>query len=112
MPTITYQGTEIECEAGQNLRDALQEAGLSPHNGRSALLNCRGHATCGTCAVAVLGDEDAVSERNAKEERRLSIPPHDLEANLRLACQTTVNGDITVRKGDGFWGQRLSPPHD
>jgi ferredoxin len=106
MPTITYEGADIECEAGATLRDALKSAGLSPHNGSADLLNCRGHATCGTCAVVVEGDESAVSERNASERRRLSIPPHEREENLRLACQTEVYDDVTVEKGDGFWGQR------
>jgi ferredoxin len=105
MPTVTYQGTELECEAGEILRDVLKDAGLTPHNGSADLLNCRGRATCGTCAVAVTGDDDAVSERNAKERRRLSFPPHDIEDGLRLACQTEVYGDITVEKGEGFWGQ-------
>lgn len=106
MPTITYDGSEIECEEGQILRNALKSAGLSPHNGSADLLNCRGHATCGTCAVVVDGDEGAVSERNASEQRRLSMPPHELAENLRLACQTEVYDDVTVEKGDGFWGQR------
>lgn len=107
MPTITYDDAEIECEEGAILRDALKEAGTTPHNGRADLLNCRGLATCGTCAVVVEGEDGAVSERNGKERRRLSTPPHDLEEDLRLACQTEVYDDITVTKGDGFWGQHL-----
>lgn len=107
MPTIDYEGVEVDCEDGAILRDALEAAGTTPHNGRADLLNCRGHATCGTCAVVVEGDDGAVSERNRKERRRLSVPPHELEENLRLACQTEVYDDISVRKGDGFWGQHL-----
>jgi ferredoxin len=105
MPTITYEGTETECERGAVLRDVLLAAGLTPHNGRADLLNCRGHGTCGTCAVAVEGDEGAVSEPTRIERGRLSVPPHDPEAGLRLACQTRVYDDVTVRKGEGFWGQ-------
>jgi len=107
MPTITYEGAEIECDDGAILRDALKEAGMTPHNGSADLLNCRGHSTCGTCAVVVEGD-DAVSERNENERRRLSMPPHELEDNLRLACQTEVYGNVTVKKGDGFWGQHVT----
>jgi hypothetical protein len=33
------------------------------------------------------------------------MPPHRLEAGLRLACQTTVLGDVTVTKYDGLFGQ-------
>jgi ferredoxin len=102
MPTVTFRGEEIECETGDVLRDVLREAGLSPHNGSAGALNCRGHGTCGTCAVAV---EGAVGEPTARERQRLSLPPHDADGGLRLSCQTTVEGDVTVRKYPGFWGQ-------
>ena len=104
MPTIRFRGNEIECDRGDLLRDALLDAGESPHNGSSDLLNCRGHATCGTCAVEVSGD---VSEMNNDERRRLSFPPHDEESGLRLACQTHVHGDVEVVKYPGFWGQKV-----
>jgi ferredoxin len=104
MPTIHYRGRDIECEPGANLRDALREAGETPHNGLSKQLNCHGIATCGTCAVAV---EGAVSEPTSQEERRLSFAPHDPDSGLRLACQTRVEGDVTVTKHDGFWGQKV-----
>lgn len=107
MPVIHYRGSEIECERGDVLRDALIEAGETPHNGRSRLLNCRGHATCGTCAVAVEGE---VSDPGDRERRRLSAPPHDADAGLRLACQTRVLGDVTVAKHPGFWGQHADEP--
>lgn len=105
MPTISFQGCDIECEAGTLLRDALKTAGETPHNGRADLLNCRGFGTCGTCAVEIEGQ---VSEPTAIERRRLSVPPHDPESGLRLACQTRVEGDVTVRKHDGFWGQHVN----
>jgi len=38
----------------------------------------------------------------------LNFPPHggsDQSHNLRLACQVQVNGDISVKKRLGFWGQ-------
>jgi ferredoxin len=102
MPTVRFRGTEIDCEEGAILRDVLLDAGESPHNGRADLLNCRGHGTCGTCAVAVDGP---VSEPTGRERRRLDFPPHDLDSGLRLSCQTRVEGDVTVEKFDGFWGQ-------
>ena len=102
MPTIEFRDREIECEAGAILRDALLEANESPHNGRADALNCRGHGTCGTCAVEV---EGSVSEMGERERRRLSFPPHDLDSGLRLACQTRVEGDLVVEKHPGLWGQ-------
>ena len=104
MPTIEFEDRKIECDEGAVLRDALLEAGETPHNGLADTLNCRGMATCGTCAVSVDGD---VSERSGAERRRLSVPPHDPESGLRLACQTDVYGDVTVTKHDGFWGQHV-----
>jgi len=104
MPTVKFRGTEIECEDGDILRDALLRADESPHNGRADLLNCRGHGTCGTCAVEVTGD---VSEPTGRETRRLNVPPHTPEHGLRLACQTRVRGDLEVVKHDGFWGQHV-----
>lgn len=102
MPAIQFRGREIECKEGAVLRSALLEAAQSPHNGRADALNCHGHGTCGTCAVAV---EGTVSEMSAGERRRLSFPPHDLDSGLRLACQTRVEGDVVVEKYPGFWGQ-------
>ena len=102
MPTVEFRGRTIECEAGATLRDVLREAGVSPHNGSADALNCRGHGTCGTCAVAVEGE---VSEMDGGERRRLDFPPHDADSGLRLSCQTQVLGDVTVTKYPGFWGQ-------
>lgn len=102
MPTIHFRGRDIHCETGELLRDALKAAGETPHNGAADRLNCRGHGTCGTCAVDVDGD---VSDPTAQERRRLSFPPHDPDDGLRLACQTRVEGDLRVEKHGGFWGQ-------
>jgi Ferredoxin len=104
MPTVEYRGEAIECEEGALLRDVLREAGLTPHNGRADTLNCRGHGTCGTCAVAVDGE---VGEMTDGERRRLSLPPHSVDDDLRLACQTRVEGDLSVTKYGGFFGQDL-----
>lgn len=103
MPTVEFRGEEIECEEDAVLRDVLVGAGLTPHNGRADALNCRGHGTCGTCAVAVEGE---VNETTDAERRRLSLPPHDPDDGLRLACQTRVQGDVSVTKHGGFFGQK------
>nr|WP_267635639.1 2Fe-2S iron-sulfur cluster binding domain-containing protein [Halovenus rubra] len=71
MPTVTFRDKEIECETGAILRDVLREADLSAHNGRATILNCRGHGSCGTCAVTVSGD---VSRHSRREKARLSVP--------------------------------------
>ena len=103
----------VTIQKGEILRTALMKRGISPHNGNSRLINCRGLGTCGTCAVEVTtpgNDKSGIEpmERNMKEKIRLNFPPHgseDQSSNLRLACQIQVQGDILVTKKAGFWGQ-------
>jgi ferredoxin len=95
---------------GETVRTAALRRGLiSPHNGRANLINCRGLGTCGTCAVQIDGDVQP-AERNAREQLRLSFPPHGsslTSSTLRLACQVQVRGDIQVTKRTGFWGNMM-----
>ncbi len=109
MPTVTVRGRELECERGAVLRDVLLQADESPHNGRSNALNCRGLGTCGTCAVAVSGE---TSEPGRRERLRLATPPHGSGSGLRLACQLRVEGDLSVEKYPGFWGQHTDRGRD
>ena len=99
---------------GTLLRTAMLRSGVSPHNEGARLINCRGIGSCGTCAVEVEGAVEPPT-RSARESLRLSLPPHtagNTEARgLRLACQCTVQGDVRLRKNDGFWGSgaKLAP---
>ena len=116
------KSTTIEIEKGELLRSAMLKRGLSPHNGRSRLINCRGLGTCGTCSVEISCNNDSGLEpkdRNMKERLRLTFPPHgsvDQSPDLRLACQVQVYDDIIVKKRTGFWGQdtdgKLSEGYD
>jgi len=101
MPQVTAEGKTFECEVGANLRQVLLKQGIDLYNGAAQMINCHGFGTCGTCAVRV---EGSVSEISGREKARLSLPPHNLEKGLRLACQTQVTGDVTVTKYDGFSG--------
>lgn len=102
MPKVTAHGNTFDCEVGANLRKVLIEHDVNLYNGNAKWINCRGIGSCGTCAVMIEGD---VSVANWKDRRRRSLPPHNAERPLRLACQTKVLGDIKVTKYDQFWGQ-------
>lgn len=102
MPTITAQGKSFDCSTGDNLRRVLLDHNIDLYNGNARLINCRGIGSCGTCAVHIEGN---ISPANWKDRGRRSLPPHNAERSLRLACQTQVLGDITVTKYDQFWGQ-------
>jgi ferredoxin len=104
MPEVRFKGKIVKCEKGANLRKVLLENGLSPHNGNSRVVSCFGIGTCGTCAVKLTGTTNPISK---KEKIRLSLAPHQLSNGLRLACQVKVLHDLTVEKGDGFWGQHI-----
>ena len=106
MPAIKFQNKELRCEVDENLRDVLLQHQLPPYNGAAKWLNCRGLGTCGTCAVEITG---AVSQKTKVEKWRLNFPPHKEEKGLRLACQCKVQGDLDVRKHEGFWGENVSP---
>ncbi|NHN41458.1 (2Fe-2S)-binding protein [Halorubellus sp. JP-L1] len=104
-PTVTFGDTSVTCEVGDQLRAVLLAAeGHSPHNDVTQVANCGGNGLCGTCAVSCDGDVDEMGDR---ERRRLSLPPHEAASGLRLACQTHVQGDVTVGKHDGYWGQHV-----
>jgi ferredoxin len=102
MPKVTAQGKTFDCVQGANLRQVFLQQGIDLYNGNAALINCHGIGSCGTCAVEITGE---VSPPNWRDRARRSLPPHDPQRNLRLACQTRVLGDVTVQKYDGFWGQ-------
>jgi len=110
MPTVEFHDpgdgapATVECEAGETLRDVLLAADLPVHNGPRAL-SCHGLGSCGTCALRVEGPVDP-PDPGRRERVRLRVPPHDPDAGLRLACQVAVEGDLAVRKGEGFWGSR------
>ena len=106
MPTVAFAGKKVECPEGANLRTVLVRARLPLYNGAARALHCRGLGACGTCAVRIVG---AVSEPTAVEKLRISIPPHDREKGLRLACQCNVLGDLEVTKYTGLWGHGDDP---
>ena len=57
---------------------------------------CGGNARCSTCRVVILAGLDQCAPRNTREQamaERLHFG-----ANIRLACQTTVRGEVRLRR--------------
>lgn len=103
MPSVRFEGSQIECLPGSNLRMVLLRARLPLYHSVAAALNCRGNGVCGTCAVRIEGE---ASPATPAELRRLAVFPHRPESGLRLACQVSVLGDLVVTKPPGLFGQR------
>jgi ferredoxin len=101
MPVVTFhhEHRSIEVEPATNLRKLMLKVGVTPYKGLDMFLNCRGHNFCGTCAVEVV-DSKGASPRGQDEEATLAgnlAIARVVEKNVRLACQTTVVGDMVVK---------------
>lgn len=101
MPVVTFHNEHrsVETEAGTNLRHLMMKVGVTPYQGLDMLTNCRGHNFCGTCAVEVV-DGKGGSPRGQDEESTLVgtlAIARIVGKNFRLACQTTVAGDMVVK---------------
>ena len=101
MSVVTFynEHRSIEVEPGTNLREFMLKVHVTPYSKIDVLTNCRGHNFCGTCAVEI-PDGKGVSPRGQDEEATLAgnlVFARVVEKNLRLACQTTVVGDVLVR---------------
>lgn len=61
---------------------------------------CDGESECGLCFMVVDEGAEHLSPKRQEEAHRLAAGIKAREPRARLACQTTVNGDVTVtRKG-------------
>lgn len=86
------ENKEIDAAIGSNLRFKAQENGIDIYTFMGKLTQCGGYGQCGTCVVDVVEGGHNLSPRSAVEERMLKKRP----STCRLACQTTVNGPISV----------------
>jgi len=94
-PKATFVGepggdVTIEAESGKTLLETALAAGI-PHTHE-----CGGNARCSTCRVAVLSGGAFLSPRDSAElklQQRFGFGD-----DIRLACQTRVNGPVKVRR--------------
>jgi len=91
---ILPSGINIEVAPGTTLLKAAIENDLCwPHT-------CGGQARCTTCAYILIKGAENTSTMNRIEQHALTSRKgrHVLSQKMRLACQTVIEGDITVQK--------------
>ncbi len=109
---------EIEVEKGANLRREAMKAGVEVYPGVHKYVHCPGFGMCTTCKVHVKKGQENCSKPGLIERLSLKGLFNPLgffarlgnEAEIRLSCQTCVNGDVEVETqppmnwhGEKFW---------
>lgn len=84
---------EVVVAPEANLRLKALENQIDLYKLVGKMMNCGGYGQCGTCIVEVVEGEENLSPRTPAEEKKLRKKP----GNYRLACQTLVNGPVTVK---------------
>jgi adenylate cyclase len=81
---------ELELQPAETILQASLRTGI-PHTHV-----CGGNARCSTCRVLILEGLEHCTPRNTREQTlatRLGFDPA-----IRLACQTTITGDVPLRR--------------
>jgi ferredoxin len=87
------ESKEVIAMDGANLRIKALENGIDLYKFVGKLTNCGGYGQCGTCIVEIAEGIENLSPRTDFESKKLKRKPD----NYRLACQTMVNGDVSVK---------------
>jgi len=128
MPVVKFikEKKEIEVPEGANLRKEALKAGINVYSGFNGcgaslnkVMNCYGWGVCGTCRVLITQGMENTNAMTSLEKLKFRVPVPDPmaalafvghEDTMRLACQTTVQGDIEVETapelnlfGDNFF---------
>jgi len=99
MPVVNFVNEKklVQVPEGSNLRKAAQEAGIQLYPNIHQVFNCHGFGQCGSCRVLITKGLDNASTMGLYEKARLAVSiaavGHD---DMRLSCQTKVNGDMDV----------------
>lgn len=59
---------------------------------------CEGSCECGQCYVKIIAGEENISPMSEEERRTLDTGMMAGKPGVRLACQTFVNGPVTVKR--------------
>lgn len=80
---------QLSVDRGTNLRDALIQNQLPPHNLINRYLNCRGKGHCAACCVYI--------DENAPKPRQWLDRFCESSFGNRVSCTLVVNRDMTIR---------------
>jgi len=78
---------------GANLRQKALENKIDIYTLKGKLTNCGGYGQCGTCVVEIVEGMANLSPKTDFEQKVLRKKPE----SFRLACQTLVNGPVSVK---------------
>ncbi|MGL6137924.1 MAG: 2Fe-2S iron-sulfur cluster-binding protein [Planktothrix sp.] len=87
------ENKEIIAADGANLRLKALENQIDLYTFTGKMMNCGGYGQCGTCIVEIVEGIENLPPRTEAEARILKKKPD----TYRLACQTIVNGPISVQ---------------
>lgn len=90
MPKVVFGDKTVEVKPGVSLLDAALDNGIALDH------NCGGNCACSTCHVIVAQGMENLSAMRDDEEDMLDTAV-GLTLQSRLACQSQVTGDVTVR---------------
>ena len=100
MPKITFtrEKKEVACDRGANLREVAIRNDIQLYPGMKKHFNCRGKSMCGECRVYIVRGMENLEPKTAREKFRIGVSWFKFghEDEVRLACQTRVEGDIEV----------------
>lgn len=112
MPTVTFvkEKKTVEVPAGTNLRRAAMQAGVPVYTGVHQVLNCQGFGHCGSCRMVIKKGIENCSRQGLLEKFTFNNVLNPLaffarlghEKDMRLSCQTQVNGDVEVEATPAF----------
>ncbi|MEA5580804.1 2Fe-2S iron-sulfur cluster-binding protein [Nodularia harveyana UHCC-0300] len=86
------ENQEVIAADGANLRLKAMQNGIDIYKLIGKMTNCGGAGQCGTCIVEIVEGMENLSPRTDVENRKFKKKPD----NYRLACQTLVNGPVSV----------------
>ena len=86
------ENKEVVAADGANLRLKAIQNDIDIYTLIGKMTNCGGNGQCGTCIVEIVEGLENLSPRTDVENRKFKKKPE----NYRLACQTLVNGSVSV----------------